>query len=233
MSARLSALLIWALVGASAVFWGLRLAARSPEAPPHTVVVGDAASGGGDLTRLFGVPPPVAVAAVAPPEVASRFRLTGVMAPKRPGSEGVALIAIDGKLPRAFRVGAAIDGDFVLQSVSLRSAAIGPVQGKAVVVLELPPLPPPATGSLPAPPLASPAMPVAPPTVPTPQAVPSRQAVPTPQAPMPSFVPQMPAGPAAVTPVNPATPLVPVNPPPVRTPATPGGSSNIPPSATQ
>src|SRR5882672_3085230 len=80
MPARLSAFVIWALVAASAVFWGLRLMVRSPEAPPYTVSVGDAASVGGDLSRLLGTPPVAAAAAVATPEMASRFRLTGVMA---------------------------------------------------------------------------------------------------------------------------------------------------------
>ncbi|HMC17231.1 MAG TPA: hypothetical protein VKI18_16470 [Albitalea sp.] len=220
MPARLSAFVIWALVAASVVFWGLRLAARSPEAPGYTVAVGDAASVGGDLTRLFGTAPAAAVTAAPTPEMASRFRLTGVMAPKRPGTEGVALIAIDGKLPRAFRVGAPIDGDLVLQAVSLRTAAIGPSQGKPAVVLELPPLQPAATGALPPPQLSAPqqaAPPLAAPQQPAPQMA-------TPPAPMPSFMPQMPARPMPQSPVMPS---------PSRTPANPGGSSNIPPSSMQ
>jgi general secretion pathway protein C len=160
MPAQLSAFVIWALVAASATFWGLRLLVRAPAAPVHAVSVGDATSARGDLTRLLGAPPVVANAAVAAPQLSARFRLTGVMAPKPPGTHGVALIAVDGKLPRAFKVGAPIDGELVLQSVSLRTAAIGPVQGSPAVVLELPPLPPPATGTLaptsgPAPPPAT------------------------------------------------------------------------------
>src|SRR5205085_10798602 len=121
---------------------------------------------------LFGAAPVATVAAAPPPEVVSRFRLTGVMAPKRPGAEGVALIAIDGKLPRAFRVGAPIDGELVLQSVSLRTAAIGPSQGKPAVVLELPPFQAAATGALPPPQLSIPqqAAQLAPPAVSVPQA---------------------------------------------------------------
>ncbi len=149
MPARLSAFVIWALVAASAMFWGLRLAARSPQAPAHTVSVGDATSVSTDLTRLLGAPPVVPVLGVVAPEMASRFRLTGVMAGKPPGTQGVALIAVDGKLPRAFHVGAPVDGDIVLQSVSLRTAALGPARGTPAVVLELPPLAPAATGTLP------------------------------------------------------------------------------------
>jgi general secretion pathway protein C len=68
------------------------------------------------------------------------------------GSEGgVALIAVDGKPARAFPVGKRVDGDLVLQSVSLRSAELGPGQGAASLRLELPALAAPATGTLPPP----------------------------------------------------------------------------------
>jgi general secretion pathway protein C len=166
MPARLSAFLIWALVAATVVFWGLRLIVRSQPAPSHTVAANDSAPGG-DLTRLLGAAPVAAPAAVVSPQVASRFRLTGVMAPKPPGTRGFALIAVDGKMPRAFRVGAPVDAELVLQSVSLRSATIGPPKGSPAVVLELPVLPPPATGSLPSidAGAANPGMPPAPPPV--------------------------------------------------------------------
>jgi len=73
-----------------------------------------------------------------------------VVAPRRShDGRGVALIAIDGKPARAFPVGATVDGELVLQSVSLRTAAIGPAQGAQTVLLEIPRLPPPNTGSLP------------------------------------------------------------------------------------
>ena len=154
MLARLAAFIVWALVAASLVFWGLRLLVRSPVAPPHSVAVTGVAAAQGDLTRLLGAAPvaPVAAAALAP-EAASRFRLLGVMAPKgkpaaEPSGQGVALISVDGKAPRAFAIGSRLDRDWVLQSVSLRTASIGPAQGAASVKLELPPLPLPATGKL-------------------------------------------------------------------------------------
>ena len=151
MPARLSAFIVWALVAASAVFWGLRLVVQAPSAPSHTLAVGTGtASARVDLTRLLGAPPvDAAPAAAQQPAIASRFQLLGVMAPRQPGEQGVALISVDGKMPRAYRVGSAVDSDLVLQQVSLRSASIGPARGAAAVVLELPPLPPPATGSLP------------------------------------------------------------------------------------
>lgn len=159
MFVRVCAFVIWALVAATAVFWGLRLAVRSPEAPAHAVPVGVSVAARGDLSRLLGAAPvATAAAATASPETSSRFRLLGVMAPKArakadPGSaasgQGVALIAVDGKPAKAYAVGAQLDTDLVLQAVSLRTASIGPAQGLASIKLEIPPLPPPTTGTLP------------------------------------------------------------------------------------
>jgi general secretion pathway protein C len=155
MLARLAAFIVWALVAASVVFWGLRLLVRAPTAPPHSIAGSGSTMAAGDLTRLLGAAPVAAAATAAlAPEAASRFRLHGVMAPKGkpaapPSGQGVALISVDGKPPRAFAIGSYLDRDLVLQSVSLRTASIGPAQGGASVKLELPPLPLPATGRLP------------------------------------------------------------------------------------
>lgn len=195
MLARLCAFVIWALVAATAVFWGLRLFVAAPSAPPGAVAVGDAAEVRVDLTRLLGAAPVAPAAAVA--EASARFKLLGIMAP--PGStlgnpsnpsnaaQGVALIAVDGKLARAYRVGAALDAELVLLSVSLRSAAIGPARGAPTVMLNLPALPAAATGTLPAPGLA-PATPVV--------------------APGPQIQPA-PGGPAGAMPVPPREPGAP------------------------
>jgi general secretion pathway protein C len=185
MPARLSAFVIWALVAACAAFWGLRLVVRAPSAPAHTVAAGDAAPARVDLTRLLGAPPSTAVAAAQVPAISSRFQLTGVMAPKVPGDQGIALIAVDGKMPRAYRVGSMIDGELVLQSVSLRTASIGPVRGAPAVVLEVPPLPVAATGTLP---------PVTSSTAPAAGPVPPVAAPPTPVPASPQAVPTMPGG---------------------------------------
>lgn len=152
MSARLAAFVIWAAVAASAVFWLLRLAASSPAAPAHTVAVAAGSAPRGDLSRVLGAPPVGANPAVpvAEPALASRFKLIGVAAPREGGERmGLALIAVDGKPARGFKVGAAIDGDLVLQSVTQRSAALGAQGGGTSLRLELPPLPAPATSSRP------------------------------------------------------------------------------------
>lgn len=153
MMARLSAFVIWALVAAAMVFWGMRLVVRPDPVPLNAAVVGESTSARGDLSRLFGAEPTAQVAAA--PATSSRFRLLGVMAAK-PGPEGsmtpgVALISIDGKPARAFKAGARVEDQLVLQTVSLRTASIGVEKGPASFVLELPALPPPATGTLPPP----------------------------------------------------------------------------------
>ena len=156
MFARLSAFVIWSLVAASAVFWALRFGVQVAQAPAYAVPIDRAAPPRGDLARLFGAAPVLVVAEEARPEAPSRFRLIGVMAPKSSmsqgtGAYGLALIAVDGKPPRAFAVGAKLDSDLVLQSVGLRTASLGPAQGARSMLLELPALPAPATGVLPAP----------------------------------------------------------------------------------
>ncbi len=154
MLARLSAFVIWALVAATAVFWGLRLLVQAPAAPAYAVPVGDVSAVRGDLTRLLGAVPVATAAAMPAADANSRFRLFGIMAPKI-GSDalaghGVALIAVDGKMPKAYAVGARVDGDLMLQSVSLRTVSIGASQGAPAITLELPPLAVAATGKLPA-----------------------------------------------------------------------------------
>lgn len=152
MNARLAAFVIWAAVAASAMFWALRLGASSPVAPAHTVAVAQAGLPRGDLTRVFGAAPPKAAnqAVVVESALASRFKLLGVAAPRREGDRnGLALIAVDGKPARSFAVGATVDGELMLQAVHARGARIGARGAPAQVNLELPALPPPATGTPP------------------------------------------------------------------------------------
>jgi len=187
MPARLSAFVIWALVAASIAFWGLRLFVKPPAAPLHTQLASDTGPARVDLTRLLGAAPVAVATSVQAPAISSRFQLTGVMAPKVPGQQGIALIAVDGKMPRAYRVGAPIDGELVLQSVSLRTASIGATSGAPAVVLELPVLPPPATGALPPaislmPPTAGPVPPVAVAPMPVAPVAPQMPTFPNPSA---------------------------------------------------
>lgn len=209
MLARLSAFVIWAVVAATAVFWGLRLLVRAPAAPAYAVAVGDAAAVRGDLTRLLGTAPVAPPTAQAAPEAASRFRLLGIVAPKQAAAggaisaHGVALIAVDGKMPKAYTIGAPLDGNLVLQSVSLRTASIGSGQGAPTITLELPRAATAATGSLPAAPIGgSPANPMPPGAIP--QYVPQQQIAPQQQI-VPQVMPPLVAPPPGQAPNPPRT----------------------------
>lgn len=147
---KIGALAVWLLVGLSAVYWGLKLFVRPAPVPPQAGTVATTQALRGDLTRLLGTAPePEADEASQPAVAAARFRLVGVVAPRSPraAAEGVALIAIDGKPARAYRVGAAVEGDLVLQTVRARGADLGARgAGAPAVALSIQPLPPAATG---------------------------------------------------------------------------------------
>jgi general secretion pathway protein C len=93
------------------------------------------------LTGAPDVRPAVPVASDA-----SRFRLVGVAAPVRASGQGVAILSVDGTPPRAFKPGDAVDDARVVIEVSAHTVKIGPRGGPPNLVLQVPLLPPPATG---------------------------------------------------------------------------------------
>lgn len=128
---------LWALVAASAVYWGLKIA--TPAGPSTAVAAAMRAPAPADpaaVARLLGASP--ATAAAAPVvSLSSRFTLVGVVA--NSSRQGAALIAVDGRPAKPFRVGAAIDEGLVLQSVEARRATLAASrEGPAVLTLELP-----------------------------------------------------------------------------------------------
>lgn len=137
---RSAAFVLWALAAASAAFWGLRM--TDSRAGLQAPAVANAPAGQADAAavgRLLGAA--VATPSAAAPNVASRFVLTGVVAAA--SHRGAALIAVDGKPPKPFRVGARIDDNLVLQSVAPRQALLGAAtDGPALITLELPALKP-------------------------------------------------------------------------------------------
>ncbi len=135
---RLATLVLGALAAGSVVFWGLKLpggstAVLSGTMPPASVEQTDPLA----VARLLGAgsePTPLAPA----PNVSNRFVLTGVVAGRHGGA---ALISVDGKPARPYRVGAVVEQDLVLQSVAGRSASLAAnMRAPAAVSLELPPL---------------------------------------------------------------------------------------------
>ena len=151
MSSRLVAMVVWAAAAASAVFWGYRLF-NKPPAVPAQAAVADAGTPavGGDLTRLFGAPAPVAPPPTeATPPADARFKLVGVVAPVAGQRSGLALISVDGKAPRAVGIGGVVEGELAVVSVSHRRVELGTRGGNgSTVALELPALPEAARGTL-------------------------------------------------------------------------------------
>ncbi|MDH6592962.1 general secretion pathway protein C [Variovorax sp. TBS-050B] len=162
---------LWALAAGAAVFWGLRLASPAQAIAPAATLPRAPVSADADaVARLFGALP-VEQAAPAAPEAASRFALSGVVAD--PSNQGAALISIDGKPPRPFRVGSRVGEGYVLQSVGVRAATLGTsADGPAAFTLQLPVRAPLNVGSpLPAAPAVSPPQPSSPAQPPSPGAV--------------------------------------------------------------
>ena len=135
---RLVTFLVAALAAASGVYWALKWSATptsganaapaiSRSAPTDPTVV----------ARLLGGAQ-TAVATLAD-TAASHFKLMGVVTTG--ASTGYALISVDGKPARPYRVGAAINDSLVLHSLAPRSAALAPqTDAPASFTLELPAL---------------------------------------------------------------------------------------------
>ena len=134
-----------ALAAASAAYWGFKvwghattgqaapLAAAFSAQPADPLAVARALGGGEVKTPA---------AALAAPSAGSRFALLGVVSDA--SGSGAALISVDGKPARPFRVGASVDGRLVLQSVTGRRVALaggaGGTGAPVEVTLELPAL---------------------------------------------------------------------------------------------
>lgn len=129
---------LWALAAASAAYWGLKVAGRAaPVTAAPLASRGAAAPDPAAIARLLGSNPAAPMAAAPVPSLASRFALVGVAAHASGG--GAALISVDGKPAKPYRVGSAVEEGLVLQSVHGRQAQLGPsVKGPASLTLELP-----------------------------------------------------------------------------------------------
>jgi general secretion pathway protein C len=153
MLSRFFALLIWGAVALSAAFWGLRWFGKSMSVPPGTASATMDNSLKGDMSKLLSGPAKPVDSVAAPTQqaaLAGRLQLLGVVAPRGEDSHaGVALLVLDGKPARAYRLGQAVDGDLVVQTISQRQVQIGTQGGPAAVSLDLPLMAAAATGSLP------------------------------------------------------------------------------------
>lgn len=133
---RLLTLALWALCGVSMAWWGLKLSQpRMPAGAPlagQEALVADTQA----LSRILGAEAaPARMAGAAAP---ARFVLSGVLAGTRSG-DGAALIAIDGKPAKPYRVGAELEPGLVVQSLGAREVHLGAaVDGDPAMTLELP-----------------------------------------------------------------------------------------------
>ena len=128
-------LTVWAVVAFSAVTWGLRWSAIGQSSSGSAVAAQvlpelDVSA----AARSLGAAPAQPVAA---PSLASRFQLLGVLAGD--ASQGAALIAVDGKLAKPYRVGAVVADGLVLQSAQGRRISLGAaMDAPQTLTLELP-----------------------------------------------------------------------------------------------
>lgn len=135
---RLATFVVAAVAAASAAYWGLKVWNASQVSRAGTAAIASAPPLDPQaLANVLGGGSAAATQSAAPVSVANtQYVLQGVVADTYSG--GAALIAVDGKPAKPFRVGAAVDGGLVLQSVSGRRAALGPsVDAPATMELEL------------------------------------------------------------------------------------------------
>lgn len=134
-SSRVVTFALSALVAVSAVYWGLKgwhtvTPAAMPVAQASTPPLNPQA-----VARALGG----GLAVAAAPTASPRYVLAGVVADRSQG--GAALISVDGKTAKPFRVGASVDGRLLLQSVAGRRAVLATgLNAPAEVALELPTL---------------------------------------------------------------------------------------------
>jgi general secretion pathway protein C len=130
-----ASLLVWGAVAFSAVTWVLRWSATG--AAPSNATAAAQALPEVDVSaaaRSLGAAP---VQAAAAPTLASRFQLQGVMAGGP--DAGAALISVDGKPAKPYRVGAVVADGLVLQFAQGRRVSLGvAIDGPQALVLELP-----------------------------------------------------------------------------------------------
>jgi general secretion pathway protein C len=138
---RIISLLLAAFATASVGYWVLKwpapsrpaqAAAQEPSAPPINV---------GQVAQLLGKNPATATNAAADAGItpSASYKLIGVIAVGH--RDGSALIGVEGKPAKPFRVGEHVSDDLVLQAVNARSVSLSAsMKDPAAMTLELPPV---------------------------------------------------------------------------------------------
>ena len=136
---RIATFLVAALTSASIAWWGLTL--NTPRAGLPSVDLRPAPQiDASALGRALGAGTMPATQDTTPTPVAITIQLLGVVASE--AGQGHALMAVGTAPAKTYKVGSAVSDGLVLQSVSARSANLGPTMaGPASQTLELPPIP--------------------------------------------------------------------------------------------
>lgn len=133
---RLFTLMIWLTVGLCSAYWAFKFVTTKPvEATAalaaHAVVVDSKA-----VAKLLGATDNAAAKPLNTP-ASTKFVLFGLVSTAR--GQGVALIALDGKPAKPYRVGSMVADDLVLKSISKTGAMLAASTTAADgVILELP-----------------------------------------------------------------------------------------------
>ncbi|MEO6624442.1 MAG: type II secretion system protein N [Burkholderiaceae bacterium] len=138
---RLLTLAVWAVAAGSATLWGMKhLQTGSDQTSAATVAPAVAQAAPADVQRVLGRSvvafAPAAAAPPKPADPSTRFTLLGVVASR--GSAGVALLSIDGKVARPYRVGSEVEDGLKLIKVAVRAVTLESSKGGPSFTLELP-----------------------------------------------------------------------------------------------
>ena len=135
-------LLVWVVAAICIGYWVLQISSSPKSGNPITTAIStepvNNAPDATSLARLLGATAPLAA---TPISNSNRFALKGVVS----GALGkeAALIAIDDKPAKAFRVGSAIEDGLILQSATARKVTLSTTpNGPVLMTLEMPPLSP-------------------------------------------------------------------------------------------
>jgi general secretion pathway protein C len=144
---KITTFLLWALAAGSATFWGLQAVGSTNKdganvttsAASKQIAASSASpeiSKAPQIAMALGAKTPIApTAAGALAAMQSRLQLQGVVVNGNNG--GAALISVDGKPAKPYRVGSAIEDGLEVTSIKPREASIG-TNGAAAFTLEMP-----------------------------------------------------------------------------------------------
>jgi general secretion pathway protein C len=135
-SIRLLTFLLAGMAAGSALYWVLKWPTSGPAVRDVTLAPATTVIDTEKIAQLLGASHGPAQASEAADVGAANFKLVGVIAQ---GSHGSALIAVDGKPAKPFRVGSEVGNGLFLRAVSSRTAQLATaLNAPASVTLELP-----------------------------------------------------------------------------------------------